>query len=152
MDNVTIFVLKSSLDNSIKGKEVFLSEARAKRIQDDYAWCYDNYNIYIDSIELPFVGKYVSYIQVYHGFDYGRDSMYDVVNNSNLFPSIEKAKETKLWKNVLNLVAEKPDEFNVYPNKICSRDFGTDDWYYGNVMEGKINAEIKRLRVNKQLN
>jgi len=142
----TIYVIRSNKNDSIKGDKVYLNKEDAEK-QIYYADLYENY--YVDSIELPFVGKYVSYVRMYCGFDYGMDSMYDVVYKTDLFPSVEKAKETKLWKDTEKLVVEKPDEFNVYPNKICSRDFGTDDWYYGDVMEGKINTEIKRLKVKK---
>ena len=35
----------------------------------------------------------------------------------------------------------------VFTDKICNKDWGGHDWYYGDVMEGKVNAEIKKLKV-----
>ena len=146
MNEIKVFVIRSQRDNSIKGGKVFLNEDSAKSLEYDYTYSQGS-DVYLDSIILPFVGKYVSYVSVYRGFDYGYPGIHDVTYKSELYPSTELAQSSKAWKQVEQQVIEKPEEFNVYPNKICSKDYGDDDWYYGDVMEGKVSAEIKRLKV-----
>jgi len=146
MNDVTVFVIRSQIGNSIKGNCVFLNEELAKSLEYDYTHL-DGSDVYLDSITLPFVGKYVSYVHVYRGFDYDYPGMHDAIYKSELYPSTEFARLSKAWKQIEQQVIEKPEEFNVYSNKICSKDYGGDDWYYGDVMEGKVSAEIKRLKV-----
>jgi len=146
MNEIKVFVIRSQRDNSIKGGKVFLNEDSAKSLEYDYTYSQGN-DVYLDSITLPFVGKHVSYVHIYRGFDYDFPGMYDAVYKSELYPSREQAKASKAWKRIEQQVIEKPEEFNVYPNKICSKDYGNEDWYYGDVMEGKVSAEIKRLKV-----
>lgn len=143
-NNVTIFIIRSQRNN-IKGDCVFLNEQQAKNMKEEYD--YQGYNVYIDSLIIPFVGKYVSYIDLYKGFDYGFSDMYDVCYKSQLYPSVELAKTDKCWLNIIKAVNEKPEEFNIYQNKICSKDIFGDDWFYGDVMEGKFCAEIRKLKV-----
>jgi len=144
MNNITVFAIRTQ-SNSIKGDSVFLSKEHAEYMNSQYM--YDGYDTYIDSIELPFVGKYVSYVQIYRGFDYGIGNIYDVCYKSELYPSVESAKQNNNWKKIVERSINQPEEFNVYKDKICNKDWGGHDWYYGDVMEGKVNAEIKKLKV-----
>lgn len=140
MTNVKIFIVRSQQDNSIGGDCVFLNEQRAK----SYAEYMEN--LYVDSIVLPFIGKHVSFVRIYKGFDYF-PYMHDVCYKSQLYPSVAQAKESDAWKQIENLVTKNPEKFNVHDNKICSRTVFGDDWCYGDIMEGKFSAEIINLKV-----
>ena len=146
MNEVKVFVIRSQRDNSIKGDRVFLNMESAKSLEYDLI-AYEDQDVYLDSITLPFVGKHISYVNIYRGFDYDFPGMHDVHYKSELYPSIEQAKLSKAWKKIEQQVSEQPEEFNVYQDKICSKDYGGEDWYYGDVMEGRVSAEIKRLKV-----
>jgi len=146
MNEVKVFVIRSQRDSSIRGERVFLNEQYAKSLEYDCTYL-GGEDVYIDSITLPFVGKHVSYVDVYRGFDYDYPGMHDAVYKSELYPSIEQAKSSRAWKQIEQEVAKDPEEFNVYQDKICSKDYGGEDWYYGDVMEGKVSAKIKRLKV-----
>jgi len=146
MSEVKVFAIRSQRDNSIKGGKVFLNEEIAKSLEYDYTHL-EGSDVYLDSITLPFIGKHVSYVDVYRGFDYDFPGMHDVHYKSELYPSTEQAKSSRAWKQIEQQVAKEPEEFNVYQDKICSKDYGGEDWCYGDVMEGKISAKIKRLKV-----
>lgn len=145
LENVTIYFIKTQKGN-IKGDSVYLNKEHAERIAYDFNTYY-GHDVYIDSIIVPFVGQHLSYVDIYKGFDYGINHMYDVCYKSELYPSVEIAKQNTRWQQIQQQAIEKPEEFNVYQNRICSKDILDHDWYYGDVMEGKVNAEIKKLRV-----
>jgi len=144
MNNITVFVIRTQ-SNSIKGDSVFLSKEHAEYMNSQYM--YNNDDTYIDSVELPYVGKYVSYVSIYKGYNYGMHNMYDVCYRSQLYPSVELAKQNNNWKEIQQNAINQPEEFNVYKNTICNKDYFGYDWYYGDVMEGKVNAKIRKLKV-----
>ena len=144
LENVTIYCIKTQKGN-IKGDFVFLNKERAENIANEYT--YQDYDVYVDSLVVPFVGKHLSYVDVYRGFDYGINSMYNVCYNSELYPSVELAKQDVKWQQIEQLAINEPEEFNIYRDKICSKDIFEEDWFYGDVMEGKVSAEIKKIRV-----
>lgn len=144
LNQVRVYLIKSQ-NNRIKGDSVYLDEKTAKDMKYNYE--FSGCNVYLDSVVLPFAGKYVSFIDIYRGFDYGYPGMYDVVQTSELYPSVEFAKKDTIWQNLLKRVEKNNEEFNVYENRICSRECLGTDWFYGDVMEGKISAQIKKLRI-----
>lgn len=150
MNDVTIYMIMSRRvgikSNCVRGKYVYLNEEKAEAEKQKYLST--DYDVYIDSINLPFAGKYVSYINIYRGFDYNYGvGIYDVAYRSELYASTELAKQNHSWREVYLRMQQNPDQFNVYDNKICSRDTGGEDWTYGDVMEGNLVAEIKKLKI-----
>jgi len=145
MDTTVIFVIKSIHTNEIKGETVYLSKEKAERRVSEYE--FNGESVYVDSIELPFVGKYVSYVDIYKGFDYGMQEMYDVCYKSDIYPSTETAKMHMRWLRIVENAKTSPERFNIYRDKICSKDWNGDDWVSGDVMEGNMSAEIMKLKV-----
>jgi hypothetical protein len=78
--------------------------------------------------------------------------MYDDITTTILFPSVELAKYSQLWQTFERKALADKESHNFYENKICSKDGPLDDWWYGDVMEGKFSMEIKRYKVDKRVN
>jgi hypothetical protein len=149
--DVTIFFITDG-SNNIKHHTMFLSETKAKEAVDHYQEFTGRYYT-LSSITIPFVGKYISQVEVYYGFDYsfslnGGSSINDVISKSELYPSTELAKNSELWKTNNKRALVDATKHNFYENRICSKD-GFDDFFYGDIMEGKFNMEIKRYKVYK---
>lgn len=148
---IEIYVIINS-KGKVSGDRVFLNKNIAET-----ALSWDRQtkseDLYLDTITLPFVGQHLSYIHIYRGFDYdyGSGSMHDVCYTSDLYPSVELAKADDGWKSIMRIVDHHPEKVNVYPNKICSKDgIDNSDWYYGDVMEGKFVAEVRKLKVDRR--
>ena len=82
-------------------------------------------------------------IRKYYGFDYdysagGIISRYEY---STLFHSIMAAKKSKSWIEVEKLAKERPKDY-IVQDRMIATDCGGEPFIYGDVMEGKINAEI----------
>lgn len=139
------WLTKNIRTNDITGDKVFISRERA---EDEIYYCNENESSYeIGSVKLPFVGKYVSMVNAYFGFDYGMVSMFDICHRSRFYPSVEKAKSDKLWIESEQRSIAKPDEFNKHPLRICSKDIFGTDWIYGDFMEGNSCTDIVKYRV-----
>ena len=121
--------------------------------------CEEGYErFYLDEIELPFIKKYLSYIRLYKGYDIdwgfgsGGSSFTDVIYFSDIYPTATNAKEDEIWKIFEKKALDSPDRFNFYHERICSKDIFDEDFCHGDVMEGKFNMEIKKIRIRKELN
>lgn len=143
-----------NMQGRIVHNRMYLSESRAQ----DYVQSQNDYNCKeysVRSQELEFAGKHISQVEVYRGFDYTFDGhsggIYSVFTTSLLFPTIDLAKQSKLWEVFKNKAESDRDKHNFYENKICSKNSPFDnDWSYGDVMEGKFSMEIKRYKVDRR--
>lgn len=145
MDNVIVYAITSQRNNNFKGDCVYLNKEHAEKARENYM--YSGYETYLQPISLPFAGKHASYISIYKGYDYGINNMYDIIYNSSLFSSVSLAKQDDAWQEIVQMMENNLEKFNVYYNKICSKDTFGEDWIYGDVMEGKVSAEIKKLKI-----
>lgn len=89
-------------------------------------------------------------ITVYHGFDYnygGNPGICDDTRHvSKVFHSVSAARKDPVWQSYLNKAKENPKEHHVSDFRIASDAFG-EPFSYGDVMEGKFNAQIIGVRL-----
>ena len=158
MDTTVIFVIKSIHTNEIKGETVYLSKEKAERRVSEYE--FNGESVYVDSIEsgnssVLVTNKYPKMTIVSGSgpfpegdyFEYGMQEMYDVCYKSDIYPSTETAKMHMRWLQIVENAKTSPERFNIYRDKICSKDWNGDDWVSGDVMEGNMSAEIMKLKV-----
>jgi hypothetical protein len=110
----------------------------------------------VREIELPFIGKHVCYVYAYFGFDYGWDSIYNEMECSDVYSCVVNAKESPLWQRLMErVIADGKENYIIRDtNKeqlIASKDIFGEPWFYGDVMGGNFNAEIRRIRVIRDL-
>lgn len=155
-EGIEVFFITGS-DGSIKHKTMFISEDKAKKALMDYI--YEDRCFHLSSQTFEFVGKYLSQVEVYTGFDYNYGhstggNIVDVIHRSSLYPSVELSKTSKLWQSFKRNALLKPKDHNFYENSICSKEDscnGKNDFYFGDVMESKFNMKIKRYKVDREL-
>lgn len=153
-ESIKVFFITDGTDDiTVKHDTMFLSEARAKDVLDHYKAYEDKY-YYLSSKTFPFVGKYISQVEVYWGFDYSLSNtdgiIGDVIYKSLLYPSVELSKASKLWQSTKERALRRPEEHNFCEDKICSKDFMDEDFEYGDVMEGKFNMRINRYKIDRR--
>lgn len=86
-------------------------------------------------------------IRTYYGFDYGMQSMYDVVKYvRQAFHSVSAAKKNDIWKERENLAKESPEKYHVTPFSIATDDFGYP-FTFGDAMAGNFNMQIIGVKV-----
>lgn len=86
-------------------------------------------------------------IRTYYGFDYGVQSIYDVVKYvPQVFHSVLAAKKNDIWKEREKLAKENPEKYHVTPFSIATDDFG-EPFMYGDAMAGNFNMQIISVRV-----
>lgn len=156
IENATVYLIRNS-KGEINQKGAYLDCDMAKEAAY-YLNCQYGYDeapcYYVDSIELPFVGRHIYLVDMYRGFDYdffGTPGMHDVTNSKSqiVYPCLEYAKKDPVWISCEQASKEAPKDYHVYPTKICSDDYG-NDWFYGDVMEGKFSTEIVKIKVKRR--
>jgi len=141
-----IYFITNKKSNVLYGK-VYLDKQKAQNNCNYHKCREDKENLYIDSIIVPFVGKNLYFIHLYKGFDYGMSDIHDIYFNTNLYPSIESIKQNETWNNYYQKAKDNPEKFNIYDDRICSKDIFREDWLYGDVMESNINLKIIKVKV-----
>ena len=88
-------------------------------------------------------------VTAYLGFDYdilgGR--ILDVNQHSQVYHSVNAAKKSELWQSAVKKYNENPSAYIVNDFMIANDDGTGTPFYYGDVMEGKFNVQIKPVRV-----
>lgn len=145
-----IYVLETSKGN-IYSDKCFIKFDKANHAKSIHE-SNNNIELSIRAFEVSFVGRYALYIHMYYGFDYtyssGGKKMYDVVRDStSLYPCRDHARNDPMWLGYQKKVASEPSKYNHYPMLICPKDPSGNDWLHGDVMEGKFNVSIQKLRV-----
>lgn len=140
-----------------KHYKVFLDKSVAISIAEERNMEYGSNTYVVRKDSFPYIGKYVSFIYLYRGFDYGFDysfgggsmTMSDAIYISKLYPSLIEAKTDPVYKSCMDKAMENPEKHIISDRLICSKD-GDGEWFYGDIMEGKFNMKILRARVIKQ--
>ena len=148
-----IFWVEHGYNHEIIGGAVYLNEKQANEEmmwEENRSGRYDG-AYFIGSTKLPFVGKHISQVEVYHGFDYAFAAngpfINDIIKKSSLYPSVTLAKQSELWLEYKHKAEAEPDKYNFHDNTIASKDHEDSDFMYGDAMEGKFNMQVKMYKV-----
>lgn len=107
-------------------------------------------NMYkLESCELQHIGRYVYYIFVNYGYEYDHKNggIRSFTEKSEIFESIDKAKESTMWKEALDKYNKNKRKFIVTDTVIASKEPNGSQFYFCKRSKGKFNMEIKRIRV-----
>ena len=107
---------------------------------------------------LPFAKRSVCYLHLYKGYDYDWEAgnMFDICTVTQLYPCSSMCKQSATWKSFKEKADKDPDRHIITDDMIASVQYGfkyeehdkiVDAFFYGDVMEGKFNLKIKRLKV-----
>ena len=129
--------------------QAFTRKERAIERMDNMN-CLAGYEKYtIKEFDLPFIGRSVCFVIAYYGYNYDFDSIYDVMSISDIFACNDHAKQSKEWKKAVKASSGNEDEFIITDEKIASKDWFGEEFFYGDYMNGMFNTSIYRIRVIK---
>lgn len=155
IDTETVVYIVRNRDGHLNKKKGFLHKDGAMSyildLASQYGNSYEDY--YIEDVVVPFLGQNIYYIHLYRGFDYNYGSgMSDVTNakNEKFFACKDHAKEDPLWKKYEDISQKDPENHHISDTKICSDEYG-EEWFYGDVMEGKFEIEILPIKISRKL-
>lgn len=136
------------LEGRILTSSIFRTKESANKLL--YELDCGGYDADIKEVEVKFAKRSVCFLHLYSGYDYGIDSMYDVISQSEIFSCSEEAKKHRWWTQAVERYKECPENHFMDDNLICSYDADLDEkFYYGDVMECKFRLSIERLKVRR---
>ena len=145
-----LYVLKSEMPGHFRYSEQAYTDRRMAELAVGDSEVYE-----IMEIDLPFIGKYVSYVHMYYGFSYGMGNIYDVERYGDICPSNEYAKRSPLWLKAMKYVSDKGEENHISGIDYQGRHFVASKYYnepfiFGDCSLGCFNATIRRIKVVKE--
>ena len=103
----------------------------------------------LESCELQHIGRYVYYILVNYGYEYDHKNggIKSFVEKSEIFESMDQAKESPMWKEAIDKYNKSKNKFIITDTVIASKEPDGSQFYFSKRSKGKFNMEIKRIRV-----
>jgi len=141
----TLYVLT---DGNTYMKEAYTCEDRAM-MECDMLNFVTGQNFRVSEVLLPFIGRSVSYIEIYRGYDYNfrTGKMFDNIKFGGIYACNKHAKESSAWIEFEKIAKANPDNHSFTETMIASKDCYGNTFDWGDVMDGHFNMQIKRIRV-----